>query len=232
MIAAGSKDGHVYGIDRTAVASQVASAPDAKALVVRYKALVTTRENAETPLTSERLTRFCPGSQGGVEWNGPGHHRELGLLFTNAIHWCTSVRLKDPKELKGVHGQPWSGMDHPELAFGIQDPVEKWNGFVTAVDAETGDVRWQVKTPKPMVAGITPTAGGLVFTGDLDGQVIAYDAETGKELWKHGTGKAIGGGVISYLAGGKQYVAVAAGLNSAIWPVKGGPAAVVVYALP
>ena len=83
-----------------------------------------------------------------------------------------------------------------------------------------------------MVAAITATAGGVVFTGDLDGNVLAYDAQSGKELWRHATGKAIGGGVISYEAGGKQYVAVAAGLNSAIWPVKGGPARVTIYTLP
>ncbi len=123
-------------------------------------------------------------------------------------------------------------MDDPKMAFGIQDPVSKWRGWVTALDAETGEVRWRVQTPKPMVAGITSTAGGLVFTGDLDGDVLAYDAQSGKALWKAATGKAIGGGVISYEAKGKQYVAAAAGLNSAIWPVNGGTARVVVYALP
>ncbi len=232
LVAAGSKDGHIYGIERSAVAARAAATPDGKALAVRYKALVTTRENAEAPLTSDKMTRFCPGSQGGIEWNGPGHHRELGLLYANAIHWCTSVKLKPVEQMKGAHGQAWSGMDDPQAAFGIFDPVERWNGFVTAVDAENGRVRWQVKTPKPMVAAITPTAGGLVFTGDLDGQVLAYDAESGKLLWKDGTGKAIGGGVISFSAGGKQYVAAAAGMNSGIWPVKGGPASVYVYALP
>jgi outer membrane protein assembly factor BamB len=67
---------------------------------------------------------------------------------------------------------------------------------------------------------------------DRLGHASCIDAETGKVLWRDGTGKAIGGGVISYTAGGKQHVAAAAGLNSAIWPVKGGPASIVVYALP
>lgn len=232
LVAAGSKDGHVYGIDRAGVSAAAGTAPDAKALSVRYKALTTTRENAEVPLTAEKMTRFCPGSQGGIEWNGPGYHRELGLLYVNSIDWCFSVKLKPLSEMKGAPGQAWSGMDHPQMAFGVPDPPEKMQGWVTAIDAETGQVRWKVQTPKPMVAAITPTAGGLVFTGDLDGQVIAYDAESGKVLWKDATGKAIGGGVIAYLAGGKQHVAVAAGLNSPIWPVKGGPAQIVVYALP
>ena len=103
---------------------------------------------------------------------------------------------------------------------------------MTAFDPETGAVKWKLQTPKPMVAGITATAGGLVFTGDLDGQVLAFDAVTGKELWRHATGKAIGGGVISYAAGGKQYVVAATGMNAGTWNVKAGPARVVVYALP
>ena len=123
-------------------------------------------------------------------------------------------------------------MDDPKMAFGRQDPISKWRGWITAVDAENGAIRWRVRTPKPMVAGITSTAGGVVFTGDLDGNVLALDAGTGKELWRNPTSKAIGGGVISYEAGGKQYVAAAAGLNSAIWPVHGGTARIVVYALP
>ncbi len=231
FIAQAAKDGHVYGIDRSAVRTG-GSAPDSAALAVRYKAVVSTRENADAPLTSDRMTRFCPGSQGGVEWNGPTYDRQHGLIVVNAIDWCTSVKLQRLDTLKGAPGQSWSGMDDPQMAFGRQDPIARWRGWITALDAETGAIRWRVRTPKPMVAGITSTAGGLIFTGDLDGNVLGLDAATGKELWRAGTGKAIGGGVISFEAGGKQYVAAAAGLNSAIWPVKGGSARLVVYALP
>jgi alcohol dehydrogenase (cytochrome c) len=230
-VAAGGKDGYLYVIDRSEVKGAAGGEPDPKALVVRTRGLTTTAENVDTPLTSERMTRFCPGSQGGIEWNGPSYHRDQGLLYANSIHWCTSVKLMPREKMKGAPGMPWTGMDHPELAFGQQDPVDRWNGFVTAVDPEDGTVRWQVKTPKPMVAGITATAGGLVLTGDLDGNALAFDAQSGKELWRHAIGKAIGGGVISYEAGGKQYVAVAAGLNSPIWPIKGGPARVAIYSL-
>jgi alcohol dehydrogenase (cytochrome c) len=63
-------------------------------------------------------------------------------------------------------------------------------------------------------------------------RVLRTGAGRQELLWQDGTGKAIGGGVISYSAGGRQHVAAAAGMNSAIWPVKGGPASVYVYALP
>jgi alcohol dehydrogenase (cytochrome c) len=222
FVAAGSKDGYMYAIDRT----------NPKSLVVRSKTLVTTRENATTPLTDDRFTRFCPGSQGGIEWNGPTYHPSLGLLYVNSIDWCTSVKLQPLNELKGTPGMPWSGMDDPKSAFGKQDPIELWKGWITALNPDTGRIKWQIKTAKPMVAGITATAGGVVFTGDIDGNVHAYDAASGQALWSAATGKAIGGSVMTYGVGGKQYVAVAAGMNSPIWPVKGGTVRVVLYTLP
>lgn len=232
FIAAAAKDGFVYGIERTLTAAGGETGPATTSLIVRAKGLATTRDNADTPLTPDRMTRFCPGTQGGVEWNGPSYHRGLGLLFVNAIDWCSSVKLRPAERLKGAPGQAWTGMDDPQHAFGVMDPVDKWKGWVSAIDPATGETRWKVETPKPMVAGITATAGGLVFTGTLDGEAIAYDAETGAVAWRRTIGKPIGGGVISYSARGRQYVAVAAGLNSPIWPVHGEPARVVVYGLP
>ena len=233
FVAAASKDGHVYNIDRGAVSTQVADPPSPDRLVVRSKALVTTRENADVPLSTEHETRFCPGVQGGVEWNGPSYHPGLGLLFVNAIDWCTYVRMQPLAKIKGGPGDAWTGAEPADgWLFGRHDPVEQARGWVTAFDAESGEIKWKVQTPRPMVAAITATAGGLVLTGDLDGNVIAYDASTGKELWRHATGKAIGGGVTSYAVGGRQYIAAATGLNAGTWQVKAGPARVVVYALP
>ena len=234
LLIAAAKDGMVYGIERgrTSRPTGDARASDALALSVRYATATTTRENVNAALSSERFTRFCPGSQGGIEWNGPSYHRASGLIFVNSIDWCTSVKLQRLDTLRGEPGKPWTGMDDAQMAFGKMDPPSLWKGWITAINAEDGTIRWKVQTPKPMVAAITATAGGLVFTGDLDGQVSAYDANSGKVLWRKSAGGAIGGGVIAYQAGEKQRIAVAVGLNSPIWPVTGGPARVVVYGLP
>ena len=64
-----------------------------------------TRERGRTVLP-EHATRFCPGVQGGVEWNGPAYQPALGLLFVNAIDWCTSMTLQPAAELKGAVGAP------------------------------------------------------------------------------------------------------------------------------
>ena len=86
--------------------------------------------------------------------------------------------------------------------------------------------------PTPLVAAVTPTAGGLVFTGDLNGDVLGLDAETGSVVWHDSTDAPIGGGVIAYQSGGRQRIAVAAGMNSRVWPVKTTTARIVVYGIP
>ncbi|MHB1224996.1 MAG: outer membrane protein assembly factor BamB family protein [Gemmatimonadaceae bacterium] len=105
-------------------------------------------------------------------------------------------------------------------------------GWITAVDADSGTVRWKHETDLPTVAGVTTTAGSLVFTGQLSGEAVALDARDGKVLWSDQTNNAIGGGVISYAVGGKQYVAVAAGLHAPNWPAPAETNRIIVYALP
>ena len=123
--------------------------PSADQLVVRSKALVTTRENADAPFSTEHETRFCPGVQGGVEWNGPAYHPGLGLLYVNAIDWCTSVRMQPLAQIKGVPGAPWTGAEPADgWLFGRHDPVEQWKGWVTAFDAESGEIKWKIQTPQ------------------------------------------------------------------------------------
>lgn len=65
------------------------------------------------------------------------------------------------------------------------------------------------------------------MTGDLNGDFVAFDAATGKVLHRMPTQQPIGGGVVTYQAGGKQFVGVAAGLTDAIMQSKGQPAVLI-----
>jgi alcohol dehydrogenase (cytochrome c) len=78
---------------------------------------------------------------------------------------------------------------------------------------------------------MTPTAGGVVFFGDVGGNFYALDSATGQKLWGQDLGGAIGGGVITYSAGGAQMVAVAGGFTNVAWPTKPVHAKVVVLGL-
>jgi alcohol dehydrogenase (cytochrome c) len=67
---------------------------------------------------------------------------------------------------------------------------------------------------------MTPTAGGIVFFGDMGGNFYALNAANGQRLWGQKIGGAIGGGVITYTANGAQRVAVATGFTSILWPTE------------
>ena len=84
----------------------------------------------------------------------------------------------------------------------------------------------------PVLGGLTPTAGGVVFAGELNGDAIALDSKSGAVVWRQPTANAIGGGVITYRAGGKQFVAVAAGFKTRVWPVPAESNRIVVFGLP
>ena len=82
-----------------------------------------------------------------------------------------------------------------------------------------------------MVAGVTATAGGVLFTGETTGEFDAFDAASGKVLYRFNTGGSIAGGIATYAVGGKQYVVAVSG-NQSRTSVKGGGAPTIfVFAL-
>ena len=72
-----------------------------------------------------------------------------------------------------------------------------WAGWVYAVDADTGVWKWRLKSNYPIVSGMTPTAGDVVFFADVGGNFYALDTATGQKLWGQDLGGAIAGGVIT-----------------------------------
>ncbi len=95
-----------------------------------------------------------------------------------------------------------------------------WAGWVYAVNADTGQWKWRVKSNYPVQSGMTPTAGGVMFFGDMGGNFYALNANTGEKLWGKKIGGAVGGGVITYDAGDGQRVAVATGITEILWPTE------------
>ncbi len=214
MVAVGGKNGYLYGLNRDL--SNVA-----------YQTPITSIANTDASITAAG-TRFCPGTQGGVNWYGPAYSPEQNALYVNSIDWCTVVKLGGSETLKHTPGKPFLGSSN---AFGDSDSQNK-TGWLTAVDADSGKTLWKYHSSLPMVAAITPTASGVIFTGDLEGNLLAFDGASGKLLFQNKAGGPIGGGVVTYMINGKQYVGVAAGMEGAIMQIKSGPASVVIYALP
>jgi alcohol dehydrogenase (cytochrome c) len=113
--------------------------------------------------------------------------------------------------------------------FGRRDP--NWAGWVIATDADTGQVKWRFKAGAPVLSGITPTKGGVVFAGDMDKHAYAFDAVNGNVLWRAELPGSPGGGVITYIVEGRQNVAFVAGTRSGVFPVSAASAKIVIFGL-
>ena len=224
IVASANKDGLLSVLDRGALAS---NAELGARLPTLFQSPTTTRENVDVPLSRTQRVRFCPGIQGGNEWNGAAFHPALNTLYTGAVDFCASVQLAQEVTVPSA-GAIWFGSAVGE----IQEPPDTARGWITAFDADTGAVRWKFAAPAPVVAGVTPTAGGLVFTADLTGRFRAFDAESGAVLYELDTRQSIGGGIVSYSAAGKQRIGVAAGMKSGIWPGAATESRIQVFALP
>jgi alcohol dehydrogenase (cytochrome c) len=61
------------------------------------------------------------------------------------------------------------------------------------------------------MAGVLSTATGLVFGGDMDGNMMAFDAAAGKNLWHFQTGSSIWAAPITYMLDGRQWVVLPSG---------------------
>ncbi len=187
MIATVGKDGILRTMDK-----------DSRAIL--YETPITTILNAEVPVTQEGVFA-CPGVFGGVLWSGPAYYPGAKLLITPSIDHCAMFTANE--EVAFVPGQMYLG--------GRVRPDEEQTGWLTAIDVESGEVSWRYHSPRPMVAGVTTTAGGLVMTGELNGNLLILNANSGELLNSIATGAPVGGGVVTYEVEGKQFIATSSG---------------------
>src|SRR5437773_2125292 len=84
-------------------------------------------------------------------------------------------------------------------------------GALRALDPTDGQLKWEFRHISPTYSGVLSTAGGLLFTGDAEGNFIALDAATGKPLWHFQMGGAVYASPMAFAVDGREYVAIAAG---------------------
>jgi len=69
---------------------------------------------------------------------------------------------------------------------------------------------------------VLSTAGGVVFSGDNDGNFFAVDAKSGTKLYNFGTGSPIYAAPTTYMIDGRQYVAMPSGMNLTVFALPQG----------
>jgi alcohol dehydrogenase (cytochrome c) len=160
-------------------------------------------------------TRVYPSNQGATNWYSPSYSPRTGLFYIPAWDntWSIYVKAEEPY----TEGQRFTaGMHRSSFALnrGIQNNTrspEDGHGAVIAVDAATGEKKWQFDFIDVTDSGLLTTATDLLFSGNREEYFFALDARTGSMLWKSSLGGAIANGPMTYAVNAKQYVAVAAG---------------------
>ena len=147
---------------------------------------------AKEPQTDGTLV--VPDSVGGTNWLPPSFDPQTGLVYVNATQQYSIYYKIGEGKAEGYAGRDTS------LAYRQQ--------FTLAIDYETGKVAWR---HDGSTAGILTTAGGILFTGNSDGDLLAMDASTGKTLWHTAAGANLMNGPMTYELDGKQYVVFGAG---------------------
>lgn len=176
-----------------------------------------------TPPTPQGTWEW-PGADGGANYGPSAYDPKTGDVYVTGINGPTLLKGGPSRHTPGYLDLGTSEVDPPAKDF---------TGTVTAIDATTGKIRWQVPTTTPPIGGVTATAGGTVFFGLEGGEIEGLSALTGRPVWSADPGIPIGTAPIVYTDAGRTYLLVVAGgaqsfKNFFPWH---GPEEVLVYRL-
>lgn len=157
----------------------------------------------------------CPQLGGGVRWQPPAYNPVTRIAYVGGEDGCQTRAIMTALTL------PDGGIDEKGRTRPNTGTNQEIRGLISAIDVTTGRQVARIHTPYPNHSGILATAGGLIFTGNLDGSVVAHDAQTLVELWRFETGIGIKAPVFAYAIGSKQFIAVAAGALQGNFPELG-----------
>jgi alcohol dehydrogenase (cytochrome c) len=158
---------------------------------------------AAAPTLDSPTKQMCPGPSGGNNFWPSTFSVKTRLIYIPTATPCVVVTQNPALSNKA---SDWKG--------GTYKQTERFESELTAADPFTGEIKKSVRIPYPNYSGTLSTAGGLVFTGFTDGTFAAYDDTTLDQLWKINVGTGFNAPPMTFEAGGKQYVAILAGLSA------------------
>jgi glucose dehydrogenase len=174
---------------------------------------------------------WTPSTLGGITWQASAVDGLRGYVYVCALAGAAQAWKVDPTAPSGRRN-----------GGRFVAPAQGWSGSLAAIDLRTNTTVWLNKwvDGRTCLSGVTATAGGIVFTADLQStgpsRVYAFDSGSGKQLWSFQTTQTIASAPVVYAVNGRQYVAY---IGGGPIPILGGMPApfrrrdeVYVFALP
>jgi alcohol dehydrogenase (cytochrome c) len=147
-----------------------------------------------------------PDNGGATNWPPPSFDPDTGLFYVQlreiyAMYYLTE---KNQRLVTGLGGKE-------------EDAVGSLGTSLEAIDYKTGKIAWKYKFPGASsspggITGLLTTAGHLLFSSDMEGNLVAYDPAKGIPLWHSHIG-SISNAPQTYLLDGQQYILVAVGTS-------------------
>ncbi len=165
--------------------------------------------NAKRPGLKRMAKDVCPNLLGGKNWMPMSYDPKNGLVYIPTLNLCM--------DMEGVQEEYKRGQFYLGVNFDLGKAGPGGHlGGVKAWDPVKQKEVWFNKDPLPYTGGVTSTAGGVLFHGDVKGWFKAVDEKTGKVLWQFNAGSGISAPPMTYMLDGKQYVAVVTGRTQSI----------------
>ena len=149
----------------------------------------------------------CPSTAGGHNWQAMSFSPETRTLVIPLSQSCLEIAGRE------VALVPGSGGSQADRKW-FEMPGTNGNlGKLAAYNVDTLEEVWSVEQRASFLTATLTTAGGLVFSGDVDRYFRARDVRTGDLLWETRLGTSAQGFPVSFEADGTQFIAVTAGVG-------------------
>jgi len=209
----GDRNGMFYVLDRTN--GEVLLTANLSTKVTWHKGFTSDGKPVVDPgsIATKEGIAACPAGGGGTNFQATSYNPITRLFYARVSDSCAIYTSHD--DPLGATGNRWFGRGTPgekareqlaELLKGYETGV-----FIRAIDPFTGRKVWNLPAPAGR-SGVLSTSSGLIFLGG-GGGLLVVDAKSGKPLWNVNIAQTTQGSPMTFMVGGKQYVALA-GTNS------------------
>lgn len=155
----------------------------------------------------ERPAVICPVAFGARSWPQTSYSPDTQFVYVPITESCFTFSETNKGGWLLTTGVAFSESEQPGFEDGMM-------GRLQAIDVASGELAWNTDLTTPASTGVLSTAGGLVFTGDVDPSLKAFDDATGEILWEAKLDDAPSSSLVTYKVGDVQYIGVIVGMTN------------------